>query len=119
LDSIYERMTKPEKEVADYLQKVDLWWKFEFPVFVFDEHDRPRLFIPDFYIPKLGLFVEVCGAEKFDYNRRKKVYEKNGVAVVFLHYYKNPTKWRSFLANRVTQIEQERKSEAGKLTIRH
>ena len=117
MDSIYKRMTEPEREVADYFKRIGLRWKFEFPVFVFDEHERPRIFIPDFYIQKLGVFIEVCGSEKFDYNRRKKVYEENGVSVVFLHYYKHPTKWKSFLAGRITEIEQQRQTEACKLTV--
>lgn len=116
--SVYERMTEPEREVAHYLKQAGLHWKFEFPVFVLDEHKRPRLFIPDFYIRELGVFIEVCGSEKFDYNRRKKVYEGNGVAVVFLHYYKDPTKWRFFLEKRIAEIEQQRQTAASKLMAR-
>jgi hypothetical protein len=116
MSSIYDKMTDTEKEVADYFQEMDLRWVFQFPVFLYDENDRPRLFSPDFYIPKLGLFIEVCGSEEFDYEYRKKIYEKNGIPVVFLHYYKNPRKWKSFLANRVAKIEQQREIEAQKLT---
>jgi hypothetical protein len=29
-------------------------------------------------VPKLGLFIEVCGSEEFDYAYRKTIYEKNG-----------------------------------------
>lgn len=115
MGSIYDNMTSPEKEVADYFREIDLWWVFEFPVFVWDDGDRPRLFTPDFYIPELGLFVEVCGSKEFDYEYRKMVYEKNGIHVVFLHYYKNSAKWKSFLAERIREIEQQRKTEAKKL----
>ena len=118
-DSIYDRMTDSEIEVANYLKEIDLWWVFEFPVFVYDENDRPRLWTPDFYIPKLGLFIEVCGSKEFDYEYRKKIYEKNGIPVVFLHYYKKRRKWKSFLAKRVMEIEQQRKSEAKKLADFH
>ena len=114
--SIYERMTKPERELAHYLKQAGLHWKFEFPVFVFYEHKRPRIFIPDFYLRELGVFIEVCGSDKFDYNRRKNVYEENGIAVVFLHYYKDPTKWSFFLEKRIKEIEQQRQTEACKLT---
>ena len=107
-------MTKPEREVARYLKKRDIWWVFEFPVFVYEENDRPRLYSPDFYIPKLGFYIEVCGSEKFDYEHRKAVYEKNGIPVVFLHYYKNPKKWKYFLAKRVEEMERQRRSEAKK-----
>jgi len=72
-------MTDPEKEVAKYLEEKNLWWKFEFPVFVMDEKDRPRLWTPDFYIPSLGVFVEVCGSIMYDYEYRQEIYEKNGI----------------------------------------
>ena len=79
-------MTDPEKKVAHYLKERDLWWVFEFPVFAYDDMDRPRLYAPDFYIPKLGLYIEVYGSKEFDYEYRKMVYEKNGIPVVFLHF---------------------------------
>jgi len=63
----------------------------------------------------LGLFLEVCGSKEFDYEFRKGIYEKNGIPVVFLHYYKNPKKWKYFLGKRIEEIEQQRKIEAEKL----
>lgn len=115
--SIYKKMTEPEREVATYLKERDLWWIFEFPVFVYEENDRPRLYSPDFFIPKLGLHIEVCGSEEFDYDHRKRVYRKNGITVVFLHYYKRPNQWKQYLAKRVEEIEKQRKIEAKKLEL--
>lgn len=54
-------MANSEKQVADYLRELDLWWVYEFPVFVYDEKKRPRVWTPDFQIPKLVMHVEVCG----------------------------------------------------------
>lgn len=108
-------MTDSEVEVADYFKQIGLWWEFEFPVFVYDEHDRPRLWTPDFYIPKLGLFIEVCGSKEFNYEYRQTIHKKSGIPVVFLHYYKKRRKWKSFLAKRIMEIEQQRQSEAKKL----
>jgi hypothetical protein len=113
---VYDKMTDSEREVSEYLKKAELRWAFQFPVFVYDEEDRERLWTPDFYIPKLGLFIEVCGSKEFDYEYRKEIYEKNGIPVVFLHYYKRPEKWRFFLAKRVREIGRQRQSEAKKLT---
>ena len=115
MGSVYDKMTDPEKEVAEYFEEKDLWWQYEFPVFVSDEKDRPRLWTPDFFIPSLGVFIEVCGSENYDYDYRQKIYEKNGIPVVFLHYYKQPKKWKSFLADRIGYIERKRKSESRKL----
>ena len=108
-------MTKTEKEVARYFEQKGLWWQFEFPVFVYEENNRPRLWMPDFFIPKLGLFVEVCGSKDFDYEFRKKIYQKNGITVVFLHYYKNPEKWKAHLRHRVRNVQEKRSEESKKL----
>lgn len=117
MSPIYDKMTDTENEVAHYLRERNIRWVFQFPVFVCDEEERPRLFSPDFYIPKLGLFIEVCGSEKFErkYERTKKIYEKNKITVVFLHYYKHPKEWKSYLAKRIAEIEQQRESESKKL----
>jgi len=115
--SVYRKMTNTEREVARYLKRRELGWVFEFPVFVYDEKDRTRLWTPDFYIPTLGLYIEVCGSEDFNYDYRKEIYEKNGIPVVFLHYYKNPDKWKAFLAMQVEEIKQQRESEARKLRV--
>ena len=50
MDSIYKDMTDAEIQVADYLKELDLWWVYQFPVFVYDEKKRPRVWGPDFYI---------------------------------------------------------------------
>ena len=63
--SVYEGMTNAEKDVADCLHELGLWWWYEFPVFVYDEKERPRVWTPDFYIPKLGkTFAELSMEEK-------------------------------------------------------
>lgn len=114
--SIYRKMTDPERDVARYLKKRGILWEFEFPVYVRDEKDRPRLWTPDFYIPSLGLYIEVCGSQEFDYEYRKGIYENNGIPVVFLHYYKRRKKWKHFLARKVEEIAQQREIEAEKLS---
>jgi len=114
---IYDKMTDSEREVAQYLKEVGVAWVFQFPVFVYDEENRERLWTPDFYIPKLGLYIEVCGSEEFDYEYREMIYKKNGIPVVFLHYYKRPEKWMVFLEKRIKAIEKQRLSEAKKLTV--
>ena len=61
-------MTKSEKEVANVLKEFGIQWSFEQPVFVWDENKRPRVWAPDFYLKAFGIYVEVCGSEKFDYD---------------------------------------------------
>jgi len=111
MDSIYDDMEESELQVADYLKKLGLWWIYESPVFVYDEKDRPRVWTPDFYIPKLGMYIEVCGIERPGYEYREKVYKNNGLRVIFVHFYKDQRRWRNYLARRIIEIEEERHRE--------
>ena len=115
MDSIYADMEDSEKQVANYLRELDLWWVYEFPVFVYDEKKRPRVWTPDFYIPKLGMHIEVCGSEDFDYKYREKIYRKNGYHVIFVHLYKERKKWKNYLVKRIMEIEEKRHDEVMKM----
>jgi len=96
-ESIYDKMTRSEKEVADLLKKMGIKWAYEKPVFVWDENKRPRVWAPDFYLIPFGIYVEVCGSEDFDYRYRRKIYDENGYKVIFLHVYKESKKWVNHL----------------------
>jgi hypothetical protein len=115
MDSIYADMTDSELQVANYLRELDLWWVYESPVFVYDEKNRPRVWTPDFYIQKLGMYIEVCGSKDFDYDYRKRIYRENGYHVIFVHTYKEENEWKNHLVNKIKQIEEFRHSEVMKM----
>jgi hypothetical protein len=92
-ESIYDQMTRSEKEVANVLKEMGIKWSYEQPVFVWDENKRPRVWTPDFYLIPFGTYVEVCGSEKIDYDYRRKIFDINGYRVIFLHLYKEKDKW--------------------------
>ena len=96
-ESIYDRMTNAEKEVAKVLKEFGIQWSFEQPVFVWDENKRPRVWAPDFYLIHFGIYVEVCGSENFNYEYRRKIFDNNGHKVIFLHLYKESVKWKQHL----------------------
>lgn len=96
-ESVYEQMTRSEKEVATMLKDLGIQWSYEQPVFVWDESNRPRVWAPDFYLVHFGIYLEVCGSEKFDYEYRRKIFDKNGYRVIFLHLYKEKNKWKKHL----------------------
>ena len=95
--SVYDQMTRAEREVADYLKQLGIKWSYEYPIFVWDENKRPRVWAPDFYLNHFGIYVEVCGSENFDYEYRRKIFDNNGYRVIFLHLYKESKKWREHL----------------------
>ena len=97
VDSIYDKMTKSEREVADLLKKMGIKWSYEHLVFVWDENKRPRVWAPDFYLIPLGIYIEVCGSENFNYEYRRRIFDKNGHKVIFLHLFKVSNKWKYHL----------------------
>lgn len=96
-ESIYNKMTNAEKEVANVLKEFRIQWSYEQPVFVWDENNRPRVWAPDFYLIHFGIYVEVCGSDKFDYEYRRSIFDKNGYRVIFVHLYKSEGKWKRHL----------------------
>ena len=96
-ESIYEKMTNAERKVAELLKDLGIKWSYEHPVFVWDENKRPRVWAPDFYLIPFGIYIEVCGSEKFDYEYRRKIFDNNGYRVIFLHLYKETNKWKNHL----------------------
>lgn len=113
--SPYEDMTDSEKVVAAYLKELSLYWIYQSPVFVYDEKNRPRIWTPDFYIPRLGMHIEVCGSEDFDYEYRNQIYRENGYYVIFVHSYKDPKKWKNHLVKSIMKIEEFRHTEVTKM----
>jgi hypothetical protein len=112
-----ENMSQPEREVSELLDQLGIWWKYEYPLFVYDDVERPRIWTPDFYLPVLGIFVEVCGVDREDYDYREGVYDKNVCRVIFVHHYKERERWKSFLVQRLFDMQVKRLRETG-LAIR-
>lgn len=110
-NSYFEGMTETERKVAEYLNELNLSWVYEAPVFLYDNEDRPRVWTPDFYLPSLGMHIEVWNTEEKSPEYREKAYKKNGYHVIFVHAFKEETEWKNFLISRITSIEQKRHSE--------
>jgi hypothetical protein len=96
MNEITTRMSYPERKVTEYLRHIGIDWTYEQPVFVWDDEGRPRVLEPDFYLHKIGIYVEVCGSRDFDYEFRKRIFSKNGCCVIFLHVFKGANRWQSY-----------------------
>jgi hypothetical protein len=92
-ESVYDRMTHAEREVANVLKELKIQWTYEQPVFVWDEDGRPRVWAPDFYLTQFGIYLEVCGSRDFNYEYRRRVFSQNGYSVIFLHVFKGSNLW--------------------------
>ena len=107
--SVYEKMSFGEKQTADFLTALGIYWKFHHPVTIYDEEDLPRIYYPDFFISQFGVYIEVCGSDrKEEYNRRKKLYFANNIKVIFVETFKDSVKWKAFLLDSLFNIQIER-----------
>jgi hypothetical protein len=104
----YHDMKKMKQIVAKFLNDMGFEWHSEHPVFVYDEKNRPRVWTPDFYIPSLQLYVEVCGSQTYDYSYREKILRKNQIQIVFLPLWKGNDEWKTILKKSVFKIEKNR-----------
>jgi len=113
--SIYGRMTQSERKVANVLRRLGIRWSFEQPVFVWDENDRPRVWTPDFFLLHFGIYIEVCGSDKFDCEYRRSIFDKNGYRVIFVHCYKNEGIWKHHLLSYLYIFTKERTQKLQKI----
>lgn len=104
--SPFDDMTESEKTVAEFLAARGMWWDYEQPVFVRDEKSRPRVWSPDFYVPRLGIYVEVVGNNEANYSYREEIYRLNHIPIIFI--YPNQAGWQRYLLEQITAIHEDR-----------
>jgi len=80
-ESIYDNMTRCEREVAELLKNMGIKWSYEHPVFIWDERSA-----------------------NFDYEYRRKIFDNNGYRVIFLHLYRETEKWKNHLNSYLERI---------------
>ena len=116
--SIYENMTKSERDVAQFLKELGIFWSYEKPIYVWDRNKRPRVWTPDFFLTQFSIYVEVCGSEDFDYDYRRITYKENGYNVIFLHLYEESKRWKEHFLQYITKISNYRMKKLDRINIR-
>jgi len=116
-ESVYDKMTETEREVATLLKNLGIFWNYEKPVYICDDNSRPRVWTPDFFLVQFGVYLEVCGSKDFDYEYRKKIFDRNGYKIIFLHLYKEPNKWKYHLIKYLEKIVNYRGLKISSITF--
>jgi len=65
---VYEHPTNAEKDEAVYLKEISIKWLCEFPIFVMDKNNRPRVWTSYFHLTQIVIYIEICTSENFDTN---------------------------------------------------
>jgi hypothetical protein len=108
-ESVYDDMSETEYKVSSFLREINLYWEYERAVYIVDDKGRPRVWTPDFYLPQLGLYIEVVGNRNLsDYSWREKVYNYNKVPIIFLYTNEYPNGWKDYLCKHIFMMHQTR-----------
>ena len=47
MSNVYDNMSNAELEVCKFFKELKIFWPYEQPVFLSDDGNRPRIFVPD------------------------------------------------------------------------
>jgi len=101
--------SQEEKKVASFLTELNIYWDTQPKLLVNDYYDKERITHPDLFLPELGIYIEVCGAERKEiYENKRKLYKQNHFNVIFVETYKPEKKWKLYLLNRIVEIQANR-----------
>jgi hypothetical protein len=103
-----KEMSLQEEKVDCFLHELGLITYYESPVFVSDDKKRPRVWSPDFFLPELGIYIEVCGAKRRAYKYRREIYQKNKIPVIFVKTYFDEKSWKEWILKGIREIHHER-----------
>ena len=106
--SVYEDMSRAEYMASQFLAELGLFWRYEQPVYLVDDKERPRVWTPDFYIPDLGIYVEIVGdGENPQYSWREMIYKKNHIPIIFVSPYQLDD-WKGYLISKIDEMHRFR-----------
>lgn len=109
--SIYDKMTQGERQTADYLTYLGIFWKYHHPVTITDEEDLSRIYYPDFSSRSSEFISKYAGLiEKKSILEGRSCILKNNIKVVFVETFKDGTKWKFFLLHSLFKTQVERMS---------
>jgi hypothetical protein len=107
-NSVYNDMSKAEFMASQFLKQLNLYWLYEQAVYLLDDKGRPRVWTPDFYIPDLGLYIEIVGdGENPQYSWREMIYRNNHIPIIFVAPYQIED-WQGYLVDRINQMHRNR-----------
>lgn len=103
----YRRMSLQEQKVKQFLDEKQIINVYEPPVSVVEEGGKIRTWYPDFYLPQITCYVEVCGAYRPDiYGYRSKVFDANNIPILFLKTYLDG--WQEVILEYINELQAQR-----------
>ena len=106
-----------ERRVATYLHELNIYWRPQPHVLIIDRYGKERIVHPDLFLPDFGIYVEVCGSNKKEYyDKKKKMYCKNHIPIIFVETYKGEKKWKGYIVIKLREIQIQRQELLSRVT---
>ena len=91
-----------EGKIARFLEKNSIQYQYEAPVLVAPVDQKPRIWYPDFYLPRYKAYIEFYGlAERQSYKKgielKNKTYTKMGLDVIPVYPWMLSGNWQGYL----------------------
>ena len=102
-----------ERKIAEVFDNYGISYKYESPVLVLVDQNKPRIWYPDFYLPTFGVYVEHYGFKgnpNYDKFRTRKelAYRNAGIEVVAIDPSVAQHKLDSYLVNEIYRVQRHR-----------
>jgi len=116
IEDSYNFKSEGERKIAEVLNKYKIDFKYEWPVLVRDDDKKLRIWYPDFFLPKHGVYLEYFGYDNnSDYDngrkRKEKIYKEMKIDVISIDSKIRGNQLENYVINQIYRIQTKRLSE--------
>ena len=117
IEGSYSFKSEGEKRIAEVLNKYRIDFKYEWPVLIKDDDKKLRIWYPDFFLSKHGVYLEYFGYDNNpDYDngrkRKEKIYKEMKMDVISIDSkIRGDNQLENHLINQLYRIQTRRLSE--------
>ena len=100
--------SKGEREIAGFLERQQIAYKYEYPLAVVDR-GKTKIWYPDFKLPEYGMIIEYFGMNgNSSYNEqmahKMKAYQEAGIDGIYLVDSTMRGPWQEMIIERIEQV---------------
>jgi hypothetical protein len=116
IEGTYSFKSEGERKIAEVLNRYRIDFRYEWPVLVRDYDQKFRIWYPDFFLPKYGVYLEYFGYENNpDYDngrkRKEKIYKEMKMDVISIDSKILENQLENHIINQLYRIQTKRQTE--------
>jgi hypothetical protein len=102
-----------ERRIADFLESNSIQYYYEPSLLIYPDHEKPRIWYPDFYLPEFGAYIEYFGPvghQHYDKGiaTKETQYSKSGISVIPVYPWTFSENWREYIMRELERITHRR-----------